>query len=135
MSWRDLTDEERMALEPGTKGWKYRPGTLLIKGQWMEELREPERYKTGGVCTKILWCSNGVGTPSMILVGSLKDYDPPAKIGSEEHGYFIPLPKGGYRPALFGGKYSYRPKPSESGIAVGNIKSPMQKAGKKGKGE
>lgn len=121
MSWRDLTDEEREALEPGTEGWKYRPGTFLAKGQWIEELREPETFKNGGVCAKIRWGSNGVGVPSMTLIGSAKNHKPEGK----GDGYF-PVPAGGIIAAQFGEEPD-RAKLKPGEIAFGNIKGPLQK--------
>jgi len=65
-------------LQPGAPGWRYKPGTVLPKGVFVEVLPKPERYPSGALVSAIEWCSNGVGLPSMRLVGSIKDYTPPA---------------------------------------------------------
>lgn len=89
--WRDLTDEEREALEPGDVGWRYERGTVLEKGQWVEELREPEIYPNGGEVRKIRWGSNGVGLPAMTLIGTPARETPDHKPG------YHPLPFKAYR--------------------------------------
>jgi len=91
MNWRDLTDEQREALEPGSEGWRWDRRTVLPEGRYVEELREPERFAGGGEVRSIRWCSNGVGAPSMVLVGT-SAREPAA--GTD--GWY-PLPRGAYR--------------------------------------
>ena len=93
-SWRELTDEQREALPLGDMGWRYKRGSMIAKGQWKELLREPETYPRGAVVTSIIWCSNGVGTPSMRLVGKPSSIDGPDP--EYKPGYF-PM-KGGFMP-------------------------------------
>lgn len=84
-------DEEREALEPGAVGWRYERGTVLEKGQFVEELREPETYANGAVVTAIRWGSNGVGLPAMTLIGKQARETPDHKPG------YHPLPFKAYR--------------------------------------
>ena len=92
--WRTMTREERMKLPPGSDGWVYRRGAALPKGQWVEVLDEPERTLSGALITQIKWCSNGVGSPSMQLIGTTKD-----ALTYERDG-FSGLAPGVYSPAV-----------------------------------
>ena len=67
-----MTNKEREALPIGSEGWRYKRGTWIPKGQWIEELAVPEHPRPGSTVTKIRWGSNGVGVPSMTLIGSVK---------------------------------------------------------------
>jgi transcriptional regulator with XRE-family HTH domain len=91
--WQEMTTEEREMLPPGSPGWKYRPGSWLPKGRWEETLDEPQTLKNGAVCTKILWGSNGVGLPTMNLIGSTRNAD-----ATRHDNGFEPLAAGIYRP-------------------------------------
>ena len=70
-SWSGLTKAQRQALPPGSPGWIHGGGTLPI-GQFIQRLDEPQTAPSGAVVTAILWRSNGVGRPSMVLLGDTK---------------------------------------------------------------
>ena len=93
--WRTMTDAEREALPLGSPGWRYTRGSCIPKGQWIETFPERHTYPNGAWASKIRWASNGVGVPTMILLGSTKDVDPD-KIEHKPGWY--PLPPGAYRP-------------------------------------
>lgn len=91
--WRDLTDKEREQLPLGSPGWRYERGTTIPAGQWYEDFREPVVYASGGIAWKYRWQSNGVGVPTMGLVGTTKY----AKIQEHQLGWY-PLAPGAYKP-------------------------------------
>lgn len=91
MKWRDLTDAEREALEPGAEGWRWDRKSVLPPGRYVELLREIERYPGGGEVRAIRWGSNGVGAPAMVLLGK-SSRTPPAAVDG-----WYPLPHGAYR--------------------------------------
>jgi hypothetical protein len=109
-------------LPPGSPGWRYRRGTTLPKGMFIEILPEPDRYRSGAVVTAIRWCSNGVGLPVMELIGKSGDGSSEAKPG------YIPLPPGAFRPIeaskgdsfLKGDKRGARPRGADLMDEVGD---------------
>jgi transcriptional regulator with XRE-family HTH domain len=114
-------------LPPGSVGWRYRPGSVLPKGQWTEILPEPVVYANGAVCRAIRWGSNGVGMPKMTLIGSTAEMAEPVHVRGSG---FYPLAAGAFKPAEMGDRPE-APKLEPGQMAVGNIKEPYQKGGTK----
>lgn len=92
VDWRGMTNDDREALPIGSVGWRYKRGTILPKGLWVEELVRPEVTKSGATVTKIRWGSNAVGLPSMVLIGSTEFATTP-----EHKDGLYSLPPGSFR--------------------------------------
>jgi hypothetical protein len=102
----ELTPKEREALPIGSPGWRYDRASTLPKGRHIERYDAPDIAPNGAVVLGIVWCSNGVGRPSMVLFGDITDMrqmpDKPS---------FSPLAPGVYRPALNLDKEKTEPRP------------------------
>lgn len=98
--------EIRYSLEPGSRGWKYRPGSTLPNGQFIEVIDNPQPNASGSISRRIQWCSNGVGSPSMILQGTTVGADNPdaEALGPGVYRSFRPNAGNGDAPTPDGGK-------------------------------
>lgn len=90
-----MTKEERYELPPHVRRWRWRPGTFLPKGIYREHVIPPDVDANGAVTTQIQRSSNGVGLPSMILIGSTKNI---VHAQPDVPGFYRMAP-GAYRPA------------------------------------